>query len=93
MHGLFPRLIALGSNCARWVQSEVQTWVDHSIATARLLLDDGRPAGAHRRLQPPAIAQLNLRGQQLLDRIGRGQNAAVDIAQDRVKCLQRARQP
>ena len=34
--GAFPRPIALGSNCARWVQSEVQTWVDHSIAPARL---------------------------------------------------------
>jgi prophage regulatory protein len=34
--GLFPRPIALGSNCARWVQSEVQAWVSDSIATARL---------------------------------------------------------
>lgn len=34
--GLFPRPIALGSNCARWVQSEVQAWVDASIVTARL---------------------------------------------------------
>ena len=33
---LFPRPIALGSNCARWVQSEVQAWVGDSIATARL---------------------------------------------------------
>lgn len=33
--GLFPRPIALGSNCARWVQSEVQAWVDESIAAAR----------------------------------------------------------
>jgi prophage regulatory protein len=33
--GLFPRPIALGSNCARWVQSEVQSWVDASIVAAR----------------------------------------------------------
>lgn len=33
--GLFPRPIALGSNCARWVQSEVQAWVNESIAAAR----------------------------------------------------------
>jgi len=33
---VFPRPISLGSNCARWVQSEVQTWVDDSIAAARL---------------------------------------------------------
>jgi len=32
---LFPRPIALGSNCARWVQSEVQTWVGNSIQAAR----------------------------------------------------------
>ena len=35
-HGLFPRPIALGSNCARWVQSEVQGWVSDSIVAARL---------------------------------------------------------
>ena len=33
--GHFPRPIALGSNCARWVQSEVQTWVGESIIAAR----------------------------------------------------------
>lgn len=33
---LFPRPISLGSNCARWVQSEVQAWVGDSIANARL---------------------------------------------------------
>lgn len=32
---VFPRPIALGSNCARWVQSEVQTWVGESIQAAR----------------------------------------------------------
>lgn len=34
--GLFPRPVALGSNCARWVQSEVQAWVAASIVAARL---------------------------------------------------------
>ena len=41
--GLFPRPIALGSNCARWVQSEVQAWVSDSIVAARLA-QAGRPA-------------------------------------------------
>ena len=31
----FPRPISLGSNCARWVQSEVQAWVEASIVAAR----------------------------------------------------------
>ena len=57
------------------------------------LLDDGQAAGAHRRLQPPVIAQLNLRGQQLLDRVGCGQCAPVDVTQNRVKRFQRAGQP
>jgi len=34
--GLFPRPLALDSNCARWVESEVQAWVDASIVAARL---------------------------------------------------------
>ncbi len=34
-NGLFPRPIALGSNCARWVQSEVQAWVADRIGRAR----------------------------------------------------------
>jgi len=42
--GLFPRPIALGSNCARWVQSEVQAWVSDSIVTARLT---AREHGSH----------------------------------------------
>ena len=54
------------------------------------LLDGRQPTGAHRRLQPPVVAQLNLRGEQLLDRIGRGQRAAVDVAQDRVERFQGA---
>lgn len=32
---LLPRPFSLGSNCARWVQSEVQVWVGESIAAAR----------------------------------------------------------
>ena len=32
---LFSKPVALGSNCSRWVQSEVQTWVGNSIVAAR----------------------------------------------------------
>ncbi|WP_367079188.1 AlpA family transcriptional regulator [Luteitalea sp.] len=34
-HGLFPPPIPLGSNCVRWVQSEVHAWVEGRIASAR----------------------------------------------------------
>ncbi|WP_367079206.1 AlpA family phage regulatory protein [Luteitalea sp.] len=34
--GTFPRPIALSRNCARWVHSEVQTWVHERIGTARV---------------------------------------------------------
>ena len=43
--GLFPRPIALGSNCARWVQSEVQAWVDASIVAARSTTAKRRSCG------------------------------------------------
>ena len=33
--GTFPRPIALSRNCARWVHSEVQTWVHERIGIAR----------------------------------------------------------
>ena len=33
--GLFPRPVPLGSNCARWVQSEVQAWIADRIGRAR----------------------------------------------------------
>ena len=33
--GTFPRPIALSRNCARWVHSEVQTWVHERIGVAR----------------------------------------------------------
>jgi prophage regulatory protein len=35
--GTFPRPIALSRNCARWVHSEVQTWVHERIGTARAM--------------------------------------------------------
>jgi prophage regulatory protein len=47
--GLFPRPIALGSNCARWVQSEVQAWVDASIVAARLTPAERRSCRTNRR--------------------------------------------
>jgi prophage regulatory protein len=47
--GLFPRPIALGSNCARWVQSEVQAWVDASIVAARLTPAQRRSCRTNRR--------------------------------------------
>ena len=40
--GLFPSPIALGSNCARWVQSDVLAWVEASIAAARLTAAERR---------------------------------------------------
>jgi prophage regulatory protein len=33
--GTFPRPIALSRNCARWVHSEVQTWLHVRIGIAR----------------------------------------------------------
>ncbi|WP_396625635.1 helix-turn-helix transcriptional regulator [Luteitalea sp.] len=39
---LFPRPISLGSNCARWVQSEVEAWVEASIVAARLTPEQRR---------------------------------------------------
>ena len=43
--GLFPRPIALGSNCSRWVHSEVQAWVDDCIVAARTPQAGRRVAG------------------------------------------------
>ena len=45
--GLFPRPIALGSNCARWVQSEVQAWLADRIVVARRRLVPHPPAAAN----------------------------------------------
>jgi prophage regulatory protein len=49
-HGLFPRPIALGSNCARWVQSEVRAWVSNRIAS-------GRATSAARTSSPDRLAR------------------------------------
>ena len=57
------------------------------------LLDDRQSAGAHRGLQPPVIAQLNLRREQLLDRLGRGERAAIDAVENRVERFEGARHP
>lgn len=47
--GLFPRPISLGSNCARWVESEVQAWIDASIVAARLTPAERRSCRTHSR--------------------------------------------
>jgi prophage regulatory protein len=47
--GLFPRPVALGSNCARWVQSEVQTWVGDRIVTGRLTRTEQAAPGNRQR--------------------------------------------
>jgi hypothetical protein len=49
------------------------------------LFHDGQPAGAHRGLQPPVIAQLNLRRQQLLDRFRGGERPAIDALENRIE--------
>src|SRR5687768_11481267 len=57
------------------------------------LFDDGQTAGAHRSLQAPVIAQLRLRGEQLLDRLGRRQRAAVDALEDGIERFEGAWHP
>jgi hypothetical protein len=57
------------------------------------LFDDGQSTGAHRRLQPPVIAQLNLRGEQLLDRFRRGERAAIDALENRIERFEGAWHP
>lgn len=57
------------------------------------LLHRGQAAGAHRRLEPPVIPQLNLGGQQLLERFRRGECAAIDTLEDRIERFERARHP
>ena len=49
--GTFPRLIALSRNCARWVHSEVQTWVQKRIGVAR-----GNPGDASVRTSVQAVS-------------------------------------
>jgi hypothetical protein len=41
-------------------------------------------------LEPSVIPQLNLRGEQLLDRFRRGERAAIDAVENRVECFERA---
>ena len=55
------------------------------------LLDDRQPARAHGSLEPTIIAQLNLRRQQLLDRVRGRERAAIDALQDDVERFERAR--
>src|SRR5579862_9617878 len=43
-------------------------------------LDRRQPRGAHRRLEPAVVAQLNLCRQQSVDRLARRKLAAVDLA-------------
>jgi len=57
------------------------------------LLHHRQAAGSHRGLQTAVIPQLNLRGQQLLDGLGRGQRAAIDAVENGVERFQAARHP
>jgi hypothetical protein len=57
------------------------------------LFDDGQATGTHRGLQPPIVAELRLRGEQLLDRLRGCQRAAVDALQNRIEGLEGARHP
>src|SRR5205085_10768519 len=54
-------------------------------------LDGGQPTGAHRRLQAAVVAQLNLRVEQLLDRLGGRERRAIDVVKDGVEGLERPR--
>jgi hypothetical protein len=44
-------------------------------------------------LQPPVIAQLNLRGEELLDRFRSSERAAIDALENRIERLERAGHP
>src|SRR5690606_3288457 len=57
------------------------------------LLDGRQAARPHGGLEPPVVTQLNLRGEQLLDGVGRGEPAAVDIVEDRIERFERAGHP
>ena len=54
-------------------------------------LDRRQSAGAHGGLQPPIVAQLDLRAQQLLDRFGCAQCRAIDTVENRIERFERAR--
>ena len=57
------------------------------------LLDDRLAARAHRRLQPSVIAQLNLCGEELLDRFRSRERAAIDAVENRIERLEGAGHP
>jgi hypothetical protein len=54
------------------------------------LFDRRQTAGAHRGLQPSIVSELNLRGQQLLNRFGCGERAAVDPVENRIQAFKSA---
>lgn len=62
----------------------VQRRLKRKVEVAELL-HGGQATGAHRGLQPPVVAQLNLRHEELLDGVWRRERAAIDVAQDRVE--------
>ena len=53
--------------------------------------DDGQPRRAHRGLEAARIAQLDVRAEQLLDRVARADLAGVTAAEDVVERFERAR--
>src|SRR5688572_24847972 len=68
----------------------------HLLATERRLegeiklgepLDRGQSTGAHGGLQASVVAELNLRPEQLLDRLGGRERRAIDAVQNRVEGL------
>jgi hypothetical protein len=46
-------------------------------------LDRGQATGPQCRLQPAVVTELNLRGEQLLNRVGRGEGPVVDVLENR----------
>jgi hypothetical protein len=58
----------------------------------REALDGREAAGAHRGLEPSAVAQLDLRPEQLLEGLGGGQRGAVDTLENGIESFERAGQ-
>ena len=56
-------------------------------------LHRGQPGGAHGGFEPAVVAQRDLGAEQLLDGLGRGDRAAIDLGQDAVDGLERAGHP
>ena len=54
-------------------------------------LDRGQPGGTHGCPEPTVVAQRDLGAEQLLDGLGRRDRAAVDLGEDAVDGLERAR--